>query len=584
MRFLRFSYVIPRVILIIVILLATEFGSGYLVRWGLVAGGEASVGAKVEIGGVTTSLLRTRLHINAVAVANPNSPMKNLLEADRVEIDFSSSALLRKKLIADYGIVSGLKFSTPRETSGELAERATSMDDDSPQQEWLTPLAKDHAEKWLNDLESRFSTDIHDQFQSVRLAEDMAQQWPTKYRELEAAAREIKVDAKKLEGQVREARANPLRNVEFLAQLPQETASLRRALRDLQADLALLPAEIAADREAILAARSQDEQLIRENLRLESIDSQSLTNYLLGEQITEPVGEAIAWVRWARRLVPPRGTKQLAVSGRGENIIFASSKPIPNVLIRALRLEGSARMGGQPVQLVGVVRDWTTQPDLHGKPTTLEFNTTGGVPLSVQARLDRTTNVPYDEFIIDSRGLVLPKLELGNQGPLRLAVSPSTADVSIQLQLEGDQLTGDIRIAQQGLTIEPNLSSNLLEGRLQSALAENVSRIDQSHTHVKIAGTLNSPRMEFSSTLGAALAEAVQRSATDVARAEGDRLVARGQQEVDAQIAKFTGECEKFQSQLTDELAAPGEIIANLLGQKGGDNQLGRSPFGQLFK
>ncbi len=584
MKYFRFQYILPRIVLIVALLLATEVGSGYFVRWGLIAGGEASVGAKIEIGQVETSLLKTRLLITDLAVANPSSPMKNLMEADRVEIDFSSPALLRKNLIADYGIVSGLRFSTPRETSGALPDRPTSPEKTN-QENWLAPLAKEKAQGWLTDLESRFSVDIRDQLESVRLAEEMAQRWPVKYQQFEIAAREIKADAKRLEERARVARKNPLRNMEFLAQLPQETSKLRRSLRDLQAQLAQLPAELAADRDAVLAARLQDEQLIREHLELDALDAQSLTNYLLGEQITGPVGEAISWIRWARQLVPARGSKTPAASGRGEDIFFPGSKRLPDFLVRTLRLEGAGRMGGQPVQLVGVVRDWTTQPELHSQPTTLELTTTGGMPLSIKARLDRATEVPYDEYFVDSSGMVLPKLKLGNQGPLRLSVAPSTANLSVRIQIHGDRLRGSLQITQRGLEIEPTLPPNLLGGRMQSVLAQSVSRIDQSQTEVTLGGTLDAPRMRFTSTLGTELAQAIQQAATDVARAEADRLVAQGRQEVDAQLAKFTGQFEKFQSKLAGEMAGPGEIIASLLGQRGeGTPQIGRSPFGQLFK
>ena len=121
--------------------------------------------------------------------------MKNLFEADRIEVDFNTSALLRKKLIADYGIVSGLEFSTPRQTSGELPDSDPNAEG-SHAPSWAAPMAKQYAEAWFNDFESRLTTDLQQQFQSVRLAEDLAQRWPKKYKQLENAAKAIKADAK----------------------------------------------------------------------------------------------------------------------------------------------------------------------------------------------------------------------------------------------------------------------------------------------------------------------------------------------------------------------------------------------------
>src|SRR5690606_14582056 len=106
MRWLRLSYVVPRIAVLVVLYLLAEFGSGYAVRWGLTSGVSALVGAKVEIDHAKASLLETQLLLTDLQIANPKSPMKNLLEAERIELDFSTTQLLRKKLVAEYGIVS----------------------------------------------------------------------------------------------------------------------------------------------------------------------------------------------------------------------------------------------------------------------------------------------------------------------------------------------------------------------------------------------------------------------------------------------------------------------------------------------
>ncbi len=202
MRFLRFSYIIPRLILLVLFVLATEIGSGYLLRWALVTGGESAVGARVDITSVKSSLLDTRVLVRNISVANPSKPMQNLFEADRIEVDFNSHALLRKKLIADYGVVSGLQLGTARQTSGSLPERSPT-DASSPAANWASPIAKQYADAWLTDLDARLANDLEQQFESVRLAEALGQRWPQKYQQLESQALAIKTEAKKLEQDVR---------------------------------------------------------------------------------------------------------------------------------------------------------------------------------------------------------------------------------------------------------------------------------------------------------------------------------------------------------------------------------------------
>lgn len=584
MKFLRFGYIVPRLVLLALLYLATEVGSGYAIRWGMIASGEAAVGARVEVASVKSSLLQTRVAIRDVTVANPRKPMTNLLEADRIEIDFDSNALLRKKLIADYAVVSGLEFSTPRETTGALPD-APPEDEEPAAPGWITPVASQYADAWVTDLESRFDADIRQQLESVRLAEELAQKWPNKYKALEAQAKAIKAEAKQLEQEVRVAKQNPLRNAEFITQIPDRVTKLRRSLRDLQTEVTKLPNELKTDRDRITLARKNDERMLREKLELGELDAKSLSNYLLGEKVTGPLTETVGWIRWARKLMPARGEKVVvAPKHRGEDIFFPGSERLPDVLIRAVRLDGSARVSGQPVEIVGVVRDWTNQPEWHTKPTTLELTTKGGLPLTVEATFDRTQEVSHDEVHCVASDIVIPDASLGRAGKLHLAVAPSHANVVLALHLVDDKIEGTLEITQSGLAISPTIGAGSFGTRLQTALAGTVGRIHEAKTVVAVSGTLDDPDFDLDSTLGTELASAISRSAREVVTVERERLLAKGQQEMDKHVAKLNGELVAFQQKLNSELQGPGEVIASLLGQRGDDPQIGQSPFGQLFK
>src|SRR5690606_26960191 len=255
-------------------------------------GGSAAVGAKVEVGQSKASLLETRLLLTGIEVANPKSPMKNLVEADRLDIDFSTTALLRKKLVAEYGILSGLAFATDREVSGALAQEPES---DQPPS-WLTQKSGKLTGAWFDNLAERFEGDLRGELKSVQLAEQLAAKWPAKYQQLEANAKAIKADAKRLEDEWKAAKKNPLRHADFLARGPQETTNLRRALRDVQPEMPARPDHLNVDQHAVRAPRLHDEALIRQYAQLDDIDPQALTDYLLGEQTTGPLNETIGWL------------------------------------------------------------------------------------------------------------------------------------------------------------------------------------------------------------------------------------------------------------------------------------------------
>src|SRR5262245_30893427 len=111
-KIFRWKYVLPRVAIVAAIVAAVRFGLDPLLKYAIVAGGEAATGAKVEVGELTTSLVDGRLVIDGFAAANPQHPMRNLAAADHVQLDVDSSALLRKRLVVKNGMVSGIVFDS----------------------------------------------------------------------------------------------------------------------------------------------------------------------------------------------------------------------------------------------------------------------------------------------------------------------------------------------------------------------------------------------------------------------------------------------------------------------------------------
>ncbi len=69
-----------------------------LLRWAAIKAGESAVGAKVEIGRLTTGLFPPRLELKRVAVADAGQPMKNLFEFERAAFEMEGRPLLEKKL------------------------------------------------------------------------------------------------------------------------------------------------------------------------------------------------------------------------------------------------------------------------------------------------------------------------------------------------------------------------------------------------------------------------------------------------------------------------------------------------------
>jgi uncharacterized protein (TIGR03545 family) len=588
MRWIRWSYVLPRVLLLVVVVLAVEMGAGTAAKYALVVSGQRAVGAKVEVAAARASVLRGKVALEGIQITNPRRPLENLVAADRLELDFETDAALRRKAIASRGVLRGLRFGTPRTTSGALPDAPAAEPADTASLDWLGNQAVDTAAQWMESLGASFQADLVDQFESVRLAEEIADRWPRKYADLETRAKTLKTKAAKLSDDVRQAQKNPLRHVDTLESLPREIKALDTALAELHAEVAALPDDVAADRRRILAARQHDETLVSEKLHVDTINSAALTAYFLRDQLSQPLADLVAWIRWSRDVASENLKQPEAVRRRGTDIEFAGCRKMPDLLVRQLELAGTARIGGQPVELSGTLYDVTTDPAVHGKPMRIELATTGSLPLTLAATIDRTGDVPRDTFQLNCHSVLLPAQKLGDADKLAVVVSPSTGSLAISLTIDGEQLAGHVALVQDHVKITSSAGAELARWQLDTALQQSLGRLNSLSTEVDLSGTLDAPQWELSSNLGPAVTDAVNLALEHAVRAKSQELVAQSQQIVDKQLASLDRLVKEKSAPLLAEIKGPTDELAQLADKATGGlslDKLGRQlPINSLFR
>jgi len=168
---------------------------------------QTAFGAKTELSSVNVELLGASVTIKNLQQANKNSPMKNLFQADKIEIKFNLTQALRGKFDAENIELSGFAINTERKTSGELPKKEkkqkeqkseNSFDFSEKKNEALNAaknsiqevFAEYNPQNIINDLEGNLkSPETAKQVQAE--AEALVSKWKNKPEELESQVKDL---------------------------------------------------------------------------------------------------------------------------------------------------------------------------------------------------------------------------------------------------------------------------------------------------------------------------------------------------------------------------------------------------------
>jgi hypothetical protein len=256
-------------------------------------------------------------------------------------------------------------------------------------------------------------------------------------------------------------------------------------------------------------------------------------------------------------------------------------RPAPSLLVRNLELQGSARIGGQSVELRGTLADVSNAPAWHSSPIRLRAKATGSLPLELQATIDRTGPVARDELLVDCRGIIMPSQSLGRlEDGFQVTLAPSVASLSISVLVEGEKLSGDIQLVERQVRIAPVLSGQLTDVPLAAALGATLAELDSLAVQVSLGGTLSEPTCSLWSNLGTAVAEAMGRAMRRAGDDHAQLLVTRARRQIDEQLAGLEQQIHAQQSELAAQTSAATGELEHVAAQQLPAPRLSRQRFG----
>ena len=496
----------------------------------LVRGGEAAVGAKVEAGSLTTRVLSGTLRLRRFAAADKDRPMTNLFEFDEALLRLDRSAALRGKLVIDEASLTGLRFGTPRRTSGALRR--------PPQDTFVEKLVKEQLgaaqDAGLSGLED-VKADAKVEVDAAKLAclrrideakaglDATAEKWTKKaesYKALDAEVKQAVDELKSLKG------GSPQDILASAQKVRQAQEKLKGLLAKVDADKRELAAELETAKAGLRKAqelKGKDLDGLLAAAGLPSLDAASLSRRLLGPEMSRRVSQGLYWLHWARQRSAKKPAAKDAERPRrkGLDIEFPLRHRTPSFLLELARLTGSA----QDIAFEGTLAGATSDAPLYGKPAKLTLSGKGsdGRSLMLEGVLDQVREPGTATVDFDYGGVPLAGLDLGD-GQLGGALSRGSARVHGRLRLQGEQTSGEIVLEADGVELEPRVGLGGAAGRLAKDALKGIRRF---RAVVGVLGTGQDLKFTLSSDMGQTIADALKRGVSDALAEQRKALQAK---------------------------------------------------------
>lgn len=612
-KIFRWKALIPLALLLILLTAGWILFLDTVVEWGIEEAGTQIVGARVELDSADVTLTRGRLHLAGLQVTDPAAPMTNLFEAAGITADLRVWPLLRKKVIVDTAAVRGMRFGTPRSTSGALEREGTMAGEPVRRMaSWtdrieVPPFSLRGIGSAVVDTEGL----VADSLQTVQRARRIASAADSVRRSLLQRVQEVNPRAEidsarafleRLEGATLrslglEGTRQAITSGRELVRSIEAKRELARRLDDeVSAGYASLQQRLAS----LEQARQEDYAYARSLLKVPSFSAPDIGPALFGSMARERLAPVLKWVGLAEQYMPPGldprrrpGPERVRMSGT--DVTFPDrGAELPRMLLDFAEVSFQLGRWGEAEGMQEIedysarLRGLTSEPAVYGRPLRLEARGEAGRRSTrVEGVFDHTRTPLHDSLEVALGGIPTAPVPLSGLGG-RMVMG--RADTRLSLSRTGERM--DVRMSWDapGVSWQRPEGTPTLAGSspgttewAEAFVWATLEGLDRVRLEIRLHGTLEEPELEvdsnvareLSASLQARLGEEVRRAEQQV-RTRVDRVISEYRQQAQDEVAsvrsRVVERVEEARAELEGLQERVDERIRELIGGLPGGN------------
>lgn len=505
--------------LLAVIVIGVVFALEPIAKFMIEHEGSKQVGARVDVDSVDIQFYPTHVALHGLTVANPQEPMRNLLQSETVSADVDTKALLKMQLIADQVLLSGLQMYTERTTPGTLDGKLPPPKPESDSS--LPGIALPDPSALLAEEQATIQAEV-DAIQTG--FSDIETRWEGKTDSLPDQAQLDTYQQRWKELKQK----NMIERIAGAKQLRDDIKDDLKQFKTLNDDIKTDSAEVKSLtlRAANLPADQSKRMLSKYGL---DQGSEGMLRFLLGDEVNTFVQRGLSLYQ---ETMGSMAEKEPAPSEAPTEL------PV-KLLIRQILIDGYQVIGGEKLAYSGEINDVTDQQDYWNKPITMALR--GGMEeksqLVIDGIFDQRNNTLKSVFNMALKQLALSGVSLSQSPDLPLQLEKGIADISANFGIDGDTLKGSAKgLVNQAKLLVANAAPDNKTANLLAAALEDVSRLVMD---LSVNGTVNEPAIKLKSNLDSILGDVLGAELKAKLGEAEDELKAKLSSDYGPQMAKL---------------------------------------------
>ena len=505
LKMIRYSYFLPRFLIILLIYLFFYFFFDPIFKFVLIRSLQGFFEAKVEILKLKTSFLNPSIEIYDFSAGNKNDEFKNIFEFKKLKFSLKLEPLFEKKLIIEDAILNGLIFDTPRKKSCRIIKNKK-KETPSFVKKYANEI-KDYTEFRFDSLSKELVDDIKIEFEnltSIRLLNKLEEKYQSDYKNILGAINFDKyndeIERIKKDFYDLKKEKNFIRQLKMAGEIKKRIENLQKDFKKDKDDIDRRILELKVYYTDIEKAKKADIENLTDKLKLTKVSRENIEKILFGKNIYENFLYYYSILENISKYIPENPKKKIFEERgkRGRIIRFPKKDSLPSFLLKNLSIDGYAGKENK-ILYKGRIVNITSEPYLYKHPLLIDIygkNEKGYISLKSEIEIYNNKSNTYFEF----KNMSIKNINFGVRN-FAINVKEGFCDIKADIKTVSNRINGVIDIFFHDVIIVDDINLDTKKS-IVDIIRNSILSVKNFNLSINISGDFTNSSINFSSSLG----------------------------------------------------------------------------------